>query len=408
MTAVRGAVLVVLVLAFMVVPVQAQLNPDLASPNIVINLPSRTLDYFSGNTLIKEYPIAIGKPSTPTPLGSYSVTNKEVNPAWYPPRTGKVVPSGPDNPLGYRWMGFLPMYGIHGTNAPWAIGMAVSNGCIRMNEEDVEELFEVVPYGTPVRVTYDRVKVRVNSEGQVSVGVYPDVYGYGSVSLTDVKNQLSAYGLNGIVSDDRLRELIDEEGDRQIIVAEMHKLRVNGQIMADTAIYQKDVLYVPVWTVAGALQRSLVWDEQNQTVRVGSFSVPSVVKGDVLYVNANDIQVLFGGHQVWNQAEKTLDVNILTLALNGKPIAGDVRVLDGVLAVPVKVLADALGQKVSWDADKKVVMMGNKPLPTGMIGDQAYIQITKVYDYFKAYVYWNEPARCIELTHPFKVKGGND
>ncbi|MCX7781396.1 MAG: L,D-transpeptidase family protein [Negativicutes bacterium] len=390
------------------VPVLAQQNPDLSSPSIVINLPSRTLEFYAGTQLIKEYPIAVGKPSTPSPLGEFYIMNKEVNPAWYPPRSNIVIPSGPDNPLGYRWMGFLPMYGIHGTNAPWAIGGAVSNGCIRMHEQDVEELFELVPYGTPVRVTYDRVRVRIDSKGQVSVGVYPDIYGYQDVSLADIKAKLEAYSLAGLASEEFLRKQIQEEPDRQVVFAQLVKLRVNDQHLVEPAVLQDENLLVPVWAVAGALKRNITWDEQVQLVRSEKRTVAGKVKGDILYVSADDIQVLFGGQKVWRPEENTLEINVLTVFINNKLLTRDVQTVDGVLAIPLLPLSEATGQKIIWDPVKRTALLYGKHLPVSAIDGQPYIKITQVYEHFRAYVYWNEKAKTIELTYPFKVEGGSD
>ncbi|WP_227763870.1 L,D-transpeptidase family protein [Zhaonella formicivorans] len=122
---------------------------------IVIDLNSRHLSWYKGNSLIKTYPVAIGKPSTPTPTGSYQVVNKIINP-------GGV--------LGTRWMGLdIPTddgsYGIHGTNNPTSIGQAISNGCIRMYNHDVEELFPQVKIGTPVDITGSYSGVHFNPPG---------------------------------------------------------------------------------------------------------------------------------------------------------------------------------------------------------------------------------------------------
>jgi len=110
---------------------------------ILIHLNTRTLSFYSGQNLLSIYPVAIGKPSTPTPTGSYQVVNKVINP-------GGV--------LGTRWMGLsIPTekgsYGIHGTNNPASIGKAISNGCIRMYNHHVEELFSQVRIGTTVDIT---------------------------------------------------------------------------------------------------------------------------------------------------------------------------------------------------------------------------------------------------------------
>jgi L,D-transpeptidase ErfK/SrfK len=255
----RVVISVALLLMMIVAPTaQAQQLQSVLSPGIIINLPSRTLTLYSGETMVKEYPIAIGKPSTPTPLGSFAIIQKEMNPVWIPPGKGYVVPSGPDNPLGYRWMGFLPLYGVHGTNAPWAIGLAVSNGCVRMLEEDAEELYEVVRYGTPLRITYERVKVRVDESGQASIGIYPDVYGYRQVSLADVKNKLAEYGLAGMVSENFLIKQIQDEPDKQVVFAKFFTLKVNDKVLNERGVMIDDVLYVPIWPIATAKKSNIV------------------------------------------------------------------------------------------------------------------------------------------------------
>lgn len=407
LAAVRAVIMAAIIALLWMPPAAARLNPDLASPSIVINLPSRTLEFFAGQALVKAYPIAIGKPSTPSPLGYYHIFEKEVNPWWFPPRTGEVVPSGPHNPLGYRWMGFAPLYGIHGTNAPWAIGLAVSNGCIRMHEEDVEELYEVVPYGTPVRVTYDRFKVRIDANGEVSLGIYPDVYGWRVVTVNEVRARLAAYGVGGLLADDAIARMIGEEADKQVVFARLHQVKVNGKALVERAVTLGEVMYVPAWPVAAALGVNIAWDEAARLVKGPNRAVPGVVKGDRLYVTAADAHLLFGGQQVFRPEENTLAMDVLAVFLNGRPLAGGVQAVDGILAVPVPPLAEALGQRLARGPDGTLTVQGTR-VPAVMIGETPYIQITKVYDVFKAYVYWNQEARSIELTYPFIVKGGND
>ena len=88
-----------------------------------------------------------------TPVGSYTIANRLIGPTWY--WEGREYKADdPDYPLGSRWMGLSRKgYGIHGTNEPELIGQQVSHGCIRMLNEDVEELFDVVSIGTPVSIT---------------------------------------------------------------------------------------------------------------------------------------------------------------------------------------------------------------------------------------------------------------
>jgi len=124
--------------------------------NILVDLSAYRLTLKSGDKTVKKYIVSVGKAETPTPPGDYKVTDKLPNPVWYCtlPSGAKeaIQPDDPRNELGTRWIGFKPAYGIHGTIAPESIGQAVSNGCVRMLNEDVEELYDLVGVGTPVKI----------------------------------------------------------------------------------------------------------------------------------------------------------------------------------------------------------------------------------------------------------------
>ncbi len=108
--------------------------------HITVNLTSRRLSHFEGARLVSSYPVGVGKKTTPTPAGNFSVIEKIIHPGGM---------------LGTRWMGLsIPggNYGIHGTNNPSSIGGYVSNGCIRMYNQDVEALFPKVQIGMPVKI----------------------------------------------------------------------------------------------------------------------------------------------------------------------------------------------------------------------------------------------------------------
>ena len=107
--------------------------------SIQIGLAQRRLVLLRGGVEAAHYPVAVGKPATPTPTGSWTVLNKAFNP-------GGV--------FGTRWMAFTRRgHGMHGTNQPQSIGHAVSNGCVRMYNADVEALFDQVQVGVPVLIT---------------------------------------------------------------------------------------------------------------------------------------------------------------------------------------------------------------------------------------------------------------
>lgn len=111
------------------------------APEIVIDVQACSLTFLLRGKLRGLYPCGVGRPGTPSPRGQWHIVYKEMYPEW--------------EVLGTRWMELdVPggRYGIHGTNAPWSIGHWVSNGCIRMHNADVEQLYDLVPLGTPVRI----------------------------------------------------------------------------------------------------------------------------------------------------------------------------------------------------------------------------------------------------------------
>ncbi len=118
---------------------------------IIVSIPDRKVILLEDGQIKRIYPVAVGKPSTPSPSGEFTVVARISNPTWY--YRGKIVGPGSANPIGTRWLGLsVPGYGIHGTSAPASIGKPSSHGCIRMRNADIEELFELVQVGDPVEL----------------------------------------------------------------------------------------------------------------------------------------------------------------------------------------------------------------------------------------------------------------
>ena len=138
------------------------------SKRIVISIPDKRLVLYEGGEAVRVFDVAVGKPSTPTPQGEFQIVQRIPYPTWFGPNI--VVPPGKSNPLGTRWLGLsIAGYGIHGTNVPSSIGKAASHGCIRMRNQDVEELFELVGVGVKVELsTHTGEETNVSSEELVT------------------------------------------------------------------------------------------------------------------------------------------------------------------------------------------------------------------------------------------------
>ncbi len=126
---------------------------------ILVDRGAFTLRFYRYLRLYKTYPIAVGQAGLETPSGLYVIDDKQVNPSWHVPKSawagelaGRVIPPGPDDPIKARWMGFWNGAGIHGTEDTWSLGHAASHGCIRMSIPDVIELYDLVPFDTPIYV----------------------------------------------------------------------------------------------------------------------------------------------------------------------------------------------------------------------------------------------------------------
>jgi lipoprotein-anchoring transpeptidase ErfK/SrfK len=123
---------------------------------LVVDLSDARVYSYWGDRQMASYPVAVGQPGWETPTGEFQIANKQRNPAWKQPITGDSIPTGPDNPLGDRWIGFWSdgrhEIGFHGTNNEALIGQAVSHGCLRMRNADIRSLYEQVREGTPVIV----------------------------------------------------------------------------------------------------------------------------------------------------------------------------------------------------------------------------------------------------------------
>ncbi len=122
---------------------------------IVVSIPDRKLAVLEHDSVLRLFDVAVGSAKSPSPTGTFTIVNRIDRPTYYAP--GKVVPPSARNPLGTRWLGLSAKgYGIHGTDVPGSIGHARSHGCIRLRNQDIEKLFEMVRAGDVVELHGER------------------------------------------------------------------------------------------------------------------------------------------------------------------------------------------------------------------------------------------------------------
>ena len=266
-----------------------------AEEKITINLASRILTFWRNGKKVTMYPIAVGTQEAQTPVGKFSVLDMEVNPEWIDPKdTKKKVPSGEENPLGYRWIRFYDTYGIHGTNRPDSVGSYVSNGCIRLKEENVEELYELTDIGTPVEIAYERVVIERLPDGRVAYYIYPDGYERQKLDVATVKQALAKFGVADLVSDAEVAEKIDASDGQPTFLNCTYRIEVDDLWVSGRAINLDNEIYLPLNPIVAVTKQSVGSDWNSQTLSTSTGSVKGKWMNSAWYVRLEDVPILFG------------------------------------------------------------------------------------------------------------------
>lgn len=176
--------------------------PDAPPKGLVINVPEMRLYDFTVEP-IEVFAAAIGDEADPSLHGEYKIGAKRKDPAWTVPASIRaekpelpaVVPPGPDNPLGSRWMTIgTTSYGIHGTNVRWSIGRVATHGCVRLYEDQIKRLYDRTPTGTRLQLVYQPFKWGLDGT-DLYLEVHPDIYKRYPGPLTEALRTPRALGI---------------------------------------------------------------------------------------------------------------------------------------------------------------------------------------------------------------------
>ncbi len=320
--------------------------PARSRDGVVLNIPERAVYVFRDGLLLGRYPVAVGKPTWPTPTGQFRLHSKIEDPIWITPREmvrregarQRVIPPGPGNPLGGYWMGWYrdrrtgSEVGFHATNAPLSISTAASHGCVRLYPEHASRMFSQVSVGTPIHSLYEPVRVG-RREGRYYLSVWPDLYGTGKTSPQHIETLLKAVGLWPLADPEAVRRAAERrDGYPEPIVGEKERLEVNNRIVAApiAPIRVSGEWMVPVRAVAESLGGKVY-----------------------LHSDLDEVEVTSG-----NGRSLILRAGQPTATLNSDaiPLSVSATFVEGVLVAPLTPLANLFEADVTWDSGKALAV----------------------------------------------------
>lgn len=370
---------------------------------IWLNIPAFRLSYWENGRLVKEYPVAVGKPASPTPEGNFTVINKLVDPTWYPPNGGNPVPPGPGNPLGRRWLGFAPGYGIHGTNAPGSIGKAVSLGCVRMHNRDVEELYANIPPGTPVHITYETLEARWQpEEGQFALTLYPDVYGRGVNTLEHLQQKIGELGLGGLWTEEALADLLEQGRQWPVsITIPQISLTLNDIPLDLDFLWVEGELLLPLRTIAEGLGFAVSWEPQRGPLLEGEPVQEGVVVEGTTYLTLPRFRELLGVKAEWQPEEQNLALYRIVATYDNCYLTDAIIREEGEYFIGARFLATALGLPYQWEPEEGLAYILEEQIPGIELEGELYLSLFDLAEKLGTRYGWG--LEWIEESYEFRL-----
>lgn len=351
----------------------AQPQPPLPQYKIEIDIVSRSLYFYENNNVVKKYPIAVGKASTQTPIGDYKIINKVVNP-YYSKK--KIAGGSPQNPLGSRWMGFKPSYGIHGNNNPKSIGTFVSEGCVRMYDKDVKELYEKITVGVPVTVKYEPIKIERDMENDNPIViVYPDYYSKVPNLVKLVGEKLSELSLIQKIDSNKLATLKKQINKEIVVFSDKWVYMINGNYITNDVIFRDSTLYINLDKVCKFLKIDVCSTESTETVMILSNNISIIEESGSRYVSINQLEANLGGSHKIHQEQQTIKLDLNYLLFNNKFVKGEVLNIEGDVAISLDSLYSISNKELTISQEKSNVIVNNKEIKCKPVNGKLYIAL---------------------------------
>ena len=241
--------------------------PKEVTDGLVVNLAELAVYHFQNGVFLRRYPLAAGRRDWETPTGNYKILNKIKNPTWRVPESIQwemwdrgqevitEVPPGPKNPLGAYWMATSAEgVGFHATTSPWSVGRYASHGCFRMLRDHIEELFNQIEVGTPVKIMYKPVKLAVTSDNRVFLEVHGDYYQRVPNFLQAVQALAKNQQLEARVDWQRVKQVIKERDGQAIDVTKSPET-VAAELQIGNPLYSGEIVNKTVEAANAPTQR---------------------------------------------------------------------------------------------------------------------------------------------------------
>lgn len=366
---------------------------------IVLNIPSLQLQLIKNGVTVKTYPVAVGKTISQTPIGKFKIISKVINPTWIP--KGKPpVPSGPDNPLGYRWLGFHEGYGIHGNNNPKSIGTFVSLGCIRLHNKDIEELFKLVNIGDSVTIKYDTMIVKEIVCGEKYMEIYPDVYNLSANKKEKILKKLKDEDIN--IEHERLNRVLNSINKKKVLLFPGYRLIFNGEIISVSGLVFENDIYFKYEIMKNLFKDKIYYNIEDGSVLIGDgHMIPAREIDGMIHIPVKYLAEFLGADLKISSMDEEIELNANGMIfLNDSFITSDIYISNDEVYLPLRLLAKCLGFKVSWDSQRNKAVIGEYEVKGIISRGRTYVHPSEAEMIFDIKVFLDKERKEVFINTP--------